>query len=227
LKKESLDHPITELSEVITEKDLVIPITSDKGLCGGLNSSIIRPLKKVLAVKPVKLLCVGDRSKSALNKAFGKQIVVCYGGNSKIIPCPFLIASVASESIASVEGVESVAYIWNSFKNAVAFHSKVSKFPTYNDAVKDLSGITGYEVEGHETLRNLYEFSQSVFLHRFLIENGVCEQSQRMAAMENSTKSAMELIGTLQILYNRTRQARITTELVEIVSGAAAVDDTG
>jgi F-type H+-transporting ATPase subunit gamma len=84
-----------------------------------------------------------------------------------------------------------------------------------------------YMVHGirNDQFRNLYEFSHALLVHSFLAEGGATEQSQRMAAMENSTKSAVELMDMLKLKYNRTRQARITTELVEIISGAIAVED--
>jgi F-type H+-transporting ATPase subunit gamma len=218
---------MTDLEKLFSEaKVLAVPITSDRGLCGGVNGAIMRPMRRIGAGKDVSFVLVGDRARSALSRPLGPQTIEAFTGTSKVIPPPFITASAIAQTVAATPK-ESAVFGWNYFKNAMSYETRVTKLPKLEAVLADTSGIQEYEIEGNaeETIQNLYEYSYAMFMYYFLVETGVVEQSQRMIAMESSTKNATELIDKLRLLYNRTRQSRITTELVEIISGAAALDD--
>jgi F-type H+-transporting ATPase subunit gamma len=208
------------------KKHIFIPITADRGLCGAVNSSINRKLRRLLADKPYKLFLVGDRAKSALGRVFSQQVLLSMTGTSKLVPLQYPTSFRIADELLKHE-TDFYVYYWNFYRNAMAYKTTITKFPSFKTATEHLENVVEYEIEGvsEDMLKNLYEFTHAVLVHSYLAECGATEQSQRMAAMENSTKSAVELMDMLKLKYNRTRQARITTELVEIISGALAVDD--
>jgi F-type H+-transporting ATPase subunit gamma len=229
LKKDTLESPDTENPIDSTEKKYIfVPITADKGLCGAVNSSINRKLRRLLADKSnAKLFLVGDRAKSALARVYGKTCLLAMTGTSKLVPLQYPTSFKVADELLKNDA-DFYVYYWNWYKNAITYKTKITKLPGFAAATENLEGVLEYELEGltAEGLKNLYEFTHAVLVHSYLAECGATEQSQRMTAMENSTKSAVELMDMLKLKYNRTRQARITTELVEIISGAIAVEDS-
>jgi F-type H+-transporting ATPase subunit gamma len=207
---------------------LFVPVTADRGLCGAVNSSINRKLRKLLADKPnTSLFLVGDRAKSALGRTFGGKVRQAITGTSKLVPVTYPVSFKIADAVLKNEA-DNYVYYWNYYRNAISYKTTITSLPKLDDCMKGLyENTVAYMVHGirNDQFRNLYEFSHALLVHSFLAEGGATEQSQRMAAMENSTKSAVELMDMLKLKYNRTRQARITTELVEIISGAIAVED--
>lgn len=222
-----MDLPETENPIDNTDaKYTFIPITADRGLCGAVNSSINRKLRRLLVDKKnTSLLLVGDRSKSALARVFGNQVTAAMTGTSKLVPLAYPTSfRIADELLKQQHQTDYYVYYWNYYRNAMTYKTTVTKLPSLALSLKNTLHVNPL----HMTFlnwENLYEFSHAILVHRYLAECGATEQSQRMAAMENSTKSAVELMDILKLKYNRTRQARITTELVEIISGATAVDE--
>jgi len=226
LKRESLD--LKEDEDVFTEggTTTIIPITADRGLCGSFNSVIIRRVRKIVANRTdVSVVLVGDRAKSGLSRPLASINKGAVTGVSKIIPIAYPISFVAAKLVTS-SPTDSYVYMWNYYKNAMSYATKNTRIPSFAKITQDMSGVNAYEIEGDmPVLQDLYEFTHAVLVHHFLADCGAGEQSQRMAAMEGSTKNASELMEALKLQYNRTRQSKITTELVEVVSGAISMDE--
>lgn len=217
------------VSVQLKDNTLLVPMSSDRGLCGGVNSSLVRTVRRILddnEGKSSTILCVGERGRSALQRARGPLFTMALVDISKQI-VPTFEQAMAFASIYLQHQFDYSLFISNRFKSAISYETMLTEMPS---VAKRLSGDLGkfreYEFEGDETetLTNLAEFSAASSLYHMMLENNTTEQSQKMSAMENSTKNAGELIEALKIKYNRSRQARITTELTEIISGAAALE---
>ncbi len=228
-----------------SDTHLIVVATSDRGLCGGFNSSIVRAVRRKVrelqaAGKTVKLLFVGRKGYEQLTHEFGKLII----GKGEL-PKKKLAYSdadaVSSDLITRFEAGEfDVAHIvYNKFKSAI------SQVVTFQQLVplaltSAESGVSSVSNKSHSTLNtqhSTYEYEPNeaeiladllpknlgVQVYSALLENAASEQGARMTAMDNATRNAGEMIKGLSLKYNRTRQAVITKELIEIISGAEAV----
>lgn len=218
------------------ETHLVIVASSDRGLCGGFNSTIVRAARARLRAlqtdgKQVKLVCIGRKGHLQLRREYGSIILDAIEG-----PAKGRVTFKNAEEIASrvlghfKEGTFDVCtVIYNRFVSAidqVVTERQLIPFPVPQEenAVEENLGATyEYEPEEEELLGQLLPENIKVQLYRALIENAASEQGSRMTAMDNATRNAGDLIDQLLLNYNRTRQAYITKELIEIVSGAEAL----
>ncbi len=212
---------------------LIVVMTSDRGLCGGFNSSIVRATRRKVKElreqgRQVKLFCVGRKGRDQLKRDLGDIIV----GHVEDVGRPKLVFSSAdSIGVKLVQMFEAgefdVAWlVYNKFKSAmtqiVTFQQLIPfAAPEGKAAATDVS----YEYEPDETeiLEALLPRNLGVQVFRALLENSASEQGARMTAMDNATRNAGDMINRLTIFYNRSRQAYITKELIEIISGAEAV----
>jgi len=213
---------------------LLVVCTAERGLCGAFNSSIVRLAREHInrltnQGKEVKILCVGRKGADQLRRVYGRQIVeiVELRGVKQI---GFVQAQmVADKIIARFEhGEFDVASLFFS-----RFRSVISQIPTaqqvippvFEPAAKDTgpSAAYEYEPEEEEILADLLPRNLSIQVFRALLENSASEQGARMSAMDNATRNAGEMIRKQTLTYNRTRQAMITKELIEIISGAEAL----
>lgn len=220
----------SDVVAAVSGRALLVPVTADRGLCGAVNSFVIRRTKKLISAleedgKQVTLVPLGDRAKSGLQRGYPKLIPIAFSGTSKLVPSMYTTAFQIADQVFSHEH-DCVVYVWNRYNNAISYKTLVSVFPGFNQFVESAGGLSAYEIEGDQetVLRDLYDLAHAIHVHYRFAESGATEQSQRMSAMENSTKNASELMDALSLQYNRTRQARITTELVEIISGAISID---
>ena len=211
---------------------LLILATSERGLCGGFNSSIVRLAKSHIADlqnsgKTVKIITVGKKGREQIKRDFADLIInhvdlsevkrISYG-NAK---------SIADDGLArfSVEEFDICTIFYNEFK------SVMSQVPTALQLIpavlKETENIDDafYEYEPDETeiLAELLPRAMSTQIFTALLENGASEQGARMSAMDSATRNAGDMIDKLTIEYNRSRQAVITNELIEIISGAEAL----
>jgi F-type H+-transporting ATPase subunit gamma len=216
---------------------LVVVMTSDRGLCGGFNSTIVRGARRLVREliaggKQVKILCVGRKGRDQLRRDFGSLII----GTIEEIAKPRLTYDAAdrvAERIARMYGdgeFDVCTIIYNRFKSAmtqfVTMQQLIPFAPPAAAAAADtaLAGaIYEYEPDESEILAELLPRNLSVQVYRALLENGASEQGARMTAMDSATRNAGDMINRLTINYNRSRQAYITKELIEIISGAEAV----
>jgi len=221
-----------ETFEDLPQKCLIVPLSSDKGLCGGVNTFITRNVKncvKALADqgKEADIAVIGDKGRAQLRRHLGDKIKLSMTEVES--PGNFTLAgAIASELIANGAGdYDAIVIMYNEFKNAAVY------FQMYK-VIKPFSGegeaepLLAYEFEPDtksEVLVDLQEYLLTSQIYHSLMDGATAEQGSRMTAMENASKNAGEMIDALTLKYNRARQSRITTELIEIISGAAALED--
>lgn len=209
------------------QKNLFVVLTTDKGLCGGVNSILCRLTKTALNKleaegKEFELFVVGEKGRGQLRRSHGDKIVGT--ATDRTMPYTFELASALTEDALSGE-FDSVHLLYNKFQSAIAYEGSVKTIAPLTDPASEF--LCGFEVEPEkdpETLQNFFEYTLATQMFHSLMDNATSEQSSRMNAMENASKNAGEMINTLNLQYNRARQARITTELIEIISGASALE---
>lgn len=216
---------------------LLVVATAERGLCGGFNSSIARlardKARKLMAEgKTVKMLCVGKKGYDALKMEFSKILlpVVTF---REVKNVGFAQAAQVSEQILAMfdDGEYDVCTLFYS-----EFQSVISQIPTAQQLIpanisSEASADEGdvddvhyeYEPGEEEILEDLLPRNISVQVFRAILENAASEQGARMSAMDNATRNAGEMIDKLTLSFNRQRQAQITKELIEIISGAEAL----
>jgi len=217
------------------ETYLLVVCTAERGLCGGFNSSIARLAREEVRRltrdgKTVKILCVGKKGYDILKRDFAAMIVETIDFRS-VKQISFDEAkTVANRVLAMFEAGEfDVARLFYS-----RFQSVISQVPTVHQMIpaevpedEDEQSGSGaayeYEPSEEEILDDLLPRNVAVQIFRALLENAASEQGARMSAMDNATRNAGEMIDRLTLSYNRQRQAQITKELIEIISGAEAL----
>ena len=212
---------------------LLVVISADRGLCGGFNGSITRQTRTEVTRlqdegKTVKLLMVGRKSADALRREYGKQFIDSFEGIQGTM-VSFSDAASLADTIRT--GFEAGDYdvctmIYNKFVNAITQEITLTQLiPAEINAVGDSDANVNYEYEPEEDelLDILLPRILSTQLYSALLESSAAELAARMTAMDNATRNAGDLIDRLTLVYNRTRQAAITSELIEIISGAEAV----
>lgn len=209
---------------------LLIVMTAERGLCGGFNSNIaklakLKASKLISEGKSVKILTVGKKGRDSLKREFGKYFVG-HADLTEMKGASYSYAvEVASNILNRFDSSEfDVATIYYS-----QFESVMSQIPTEKQLIPPVfqasteSTAYDYEPSEEEILIDLLPQSITAQIFRALLENGASEQGARMSAMDSATRNAGEMIDKLIIQYNRSRQAVITNELIEIISGAEAL----
>uniref|UniRef100_A0A1B6E1J1 ATP synthase subunit gamma n=1 Tax=Clastoptera arizonana TaxID=38151 RepID=A0A1B6E1J1_9HEMI len=213
-----------EKEEVDDKKKLILAVTSDKGLCGAVHTQVVKYILKEVRSKQgneldSKIMCIGDKSRFMLNYTFPQNIICSFSDVGRKPPT-FLDASIIAIKTNEIE-FNKGKIVFNRFNTIVSY--KTTEIPLYNYvAFSSTPKLDAYELE-HEDLKSFLEFSHTSLIFYSLVENSCSEQSSRMSAMENASKNAGEMIDKLKIVYNQTRQSVITQELIEIISGAAAL----
>jgi len=206
-------------------KKLIIVASSDKGLCGGIHSQLSKATRLELEKYPeADLVILGEKCRAQLGRSHPKNIVLSFSNIGKDIPS-FAEAQAITDEISQLgTKYDDIKVIFNQFKSAISYEP--TTVPAYSeDAIKASANYAAFEVDDEE-LPNLREFALSNSIYWALAEGHACEQSARRNAMDNASKNAGEMINKFQILFNRTRQAVITGELVEIITGAAASEES-
>ena len=217
---------------------LLVVMTSDRGLCGGFNSSIVRRARELIrdhqgGGKTVKLLCVGRKGRDQLKREFGSLIVDSFEDIGRPA-LGFDDATTITRRITELYEAgefDVCTVIYNRFKSAISqivTEMELIPFlvaPSEEGGEASVASSAAYEYapEEDEILAELLPRNLSVQVFRALLENNASEQGARMTAMDNATRNAGEMIDDLTLTYNRTRQAFITKELIEIISGAEAL----
>lgn len=209
---------------------LLVVMTSERGLCGGFNSSIVklarvRAGELTAAGKTVKILTVGKKGREQLRRDWGSAFVG-HVDLSEVKRVGYANAQgIAREVMAAFEHDEAdvVTIFYNRFQ------SVISQIPTEQQVIPaklEAAGATAlydYEPSEEAILADLLPRGVATQIFTALLENGASEQGARMSAMDNATRNAGDMINRLTIQYNRSRQAAITKELIEIISGAEAL----
>lgn len=205
-----------------TGQKLLVAVTSDRGLCGAVHTTVARQIRNELQEKSdnVKVVCIGDKSRAILQRLYGKNIVLVAKEVGRKPPT-FLDAARIAEEISKHEFAFG-KIVYNRFKSVVSYAT--TEVPLYHrDSVTASPNITLYDSVDDSVVQSYLEFSLASLLY-FTMKEGACsEQSSRMTAMDNASKNAGEMIDKLTLTFNRTRQAVITRELNEIISGASAL----
>lgn len=213
-------------------KHLLVVVNTDKGLCGGLNSNIVKAAKakaKELQAqgKTVEFYLVGKKGRAPLKREFPTLIGEGFDTSTVKTPGFAEAEAIANELIAMFDaGQFDVAHlIYPTFKSALAQDPTVNQLipvPAPTDTVA-ADAVVEYEPSEEEILEELLPRYVRTQLFGALLEREASEQGASMTAMDNATRNAGELIQKLTIQYNRSRQAAITTELIEIIAGAEAL----
>jgi F-type H+-transporting ATPase subunit gamma len=219
-----------------SDTHLVVVATAERGLCGAFNSSIARAARRhvqqlVRDDKKVKILCVGRKGRDALRRDFGSLIIdtiemrnVKRVGFGEAQPIAHRILSMFEAGEFDV-----CTLFFNRFKSVISQVVTLRQLipatlPAAADAGPSLGdAIYEYEPDEAEILAELLPRNLAVQVFQALLENAASEQGARMTAMDNATRNAGDMIDRLTLNYNRTRQAFITKELIEIISGAEAL----
>lgn len=206
------------------KKTLIIVCSSDKGLCGGIHSGLSRRIRAMTNEEaPFDLVIVGEKCKAQLQRTNDKAIQLNFAGVGKDVPTFADAQAIADQIILLPADYTDVKILYNKFINATSYEPTIIEAFS-EEAIMQSPNFSSFEVD-EEVLSNLREYSLANSLYWALAEGHACEQSARRNAMDNASKNAGEMIGKYQILYNRTRQAVITGELVEIITGATASED--
>ena len=217
---------------------LIIVATSERGLCGAFNTNIVRAVRQKIARlqsdgKTVKILCIGKKGHVMLRRQYADEIIDVVD-MSAVKRIGFAdVAPISQRLLSMFEAGEFdiCTLFFAHFKSALSQEiTEQQLIPAAIDAddegfsAPDLGGaVYDYEPDETEILNTLLPRNVSVQLFRALLENAASEQGARMTAMDSATRNAGEMIDRLTLNYNRTRQAHITRELIEIISGAEAL----
>ena len=219
---------------------LIVLITSDRGLCGSFNTAMARLAKKRInellnSNKIVKILCIGKKGYNQLKREY-KDLII----NTIVLPyksneVDYEFAQKVSHRILMMyenDKFDSASIIFSLFRSPLKQEPQLKQIiPVLNNdenttknSVESIDKeIYEYEPEEEYILKNLIPHNISIQIYRGLLENAAGEEGARMIAMDNATRNAGELIDSLTLNYNRSRQAQITKELIEVISGAEAV----
>ena len=216
---------------------LLVVCTAERGLCGAFNSAIVRlareHINRLLADgKQVKILCVGRKGFDQLKRLYAPLIIETIEFRG--------VRQLGFEHAEKVSGKIRELYDAGAFDVATLFFSRfrsvISQVPTAQQIIPAMitaeaasqeaalgGAVYEYEADEAEILADLLPLNITVQVFKALLENAASEQGARMSAMDNATRNAGDMIGRLTLNYNRTRQAMITKELIEIISGAEAL----
>ncbi|KAG6853431.1 hypothetical protein C0991_004431 [Blastosporella zonata] len=227
-------------SDAPASNKLFIVISSDKGLCGGIHSAVSKATRRALnnaedsplapltpgaapeTIDPLSpVMVIGDKSKAQLQRSIGGNLRLTFNQIGRDIPTFADAAGVADLIVKSGVKYDSVVLVYNKFVSAISYEAAAMEVKG-EQGLKESNAFKTYENEDDAT-KDLAEFSLANAIFAALTESHACEQSSRRNAMDNAAKNAGEMIGSLQMQYNRGRQAAITNELVDIITGASAL----
>jgi len=224
-----------------SDTHLILVMSSDRGLCGGFNTNIVREvvrrIERLLSEdKKVKLLCVGRKARDVLRRRYGDLILASFEdvGRRNLSYADALKIGEKVLDLFDQGEFDVCTVVYNKFQSAISQTVTAQQLVPYGKLDKDneLEGDTGsnssgsvyeFEPDENEILAELLPKNISVQIFRGLLESAASEHGARMTAMDNATRNAGEMIDGLTLTYNRTRQAVITSELIEIISGAEAL----
>lgn len=245
---EKMNNVILNLSSGISDKEnapkllsgsgndkvhLCVVMTSDRGLCGGFNSNIIKKAKSYFAklsedAKDLKIITVGSKGNDQLKRAYSDKIIANISFKESKHANYFDAEKVGKMVIEKFEAEEFdvCTIFYNQFKNVITQIPQAQQIIPLNVGnSKEDNSEDSYEFEPDEDeiLSNLLPKNISTQIFKAMLENSASEQGSRMSAMDNATRNAGEMVDKLTIEYNRSRQAAITKELIEIISGAESL----
>ena len=229
------DAPTLLVGNGKDQRHLFVVAAADRGLCGGFNSSIVRNARQSIKEarsegKDVKVLCVGQKAYDQLRRD-NADIIIDTISLREVRQLTFKDAQAIGDRVVAMfekDEFDQCSLFYAQFKSVIAQEPvRKSLIPAELPDVGELSdgssAVYDYEPGEEEILQDLLPRNVSVQIFRALLENAASEQGARMSAMDNATRNAGDMIQKLTLVYNRTRQAQITKELIEIISGAEAL----
>ena len=232
LREDADSHPL--LAERGKGKALIVLITGDRGLCGGFNANISKAAERFIREKregfeSYELLIVGRKGNDYLKRRAGMNITKVHenlvGTGQVSYPTGALLGQEVIELYRSGD-YDSVFLVYNAFQSAMTQVQTVKQLlPIVPKEVDEGALVTDYiyEPNATEVLDEILPKNIEVQIFRSLLESAASEHGARMTAMDSASKNASEMIGKLTLQYNRARQASITKELLEIISGAESI----
>jgi F-type H+-transporting ATPase subunit gamma len=220
------------------ETHLIIVATSDRGLAGAFNSNIVRLVRRtadelIANGKTVLFYIVGRKGRPVIQRLYPKQIIAQYDTSEMKNPSYAEAQAIAKDIIDryTTDGIDVVHLAYANFRSTLVQEPTVEQIIPVAPRVQEETQARGaaslaaveYEPDEEEILADLLPRNIAVQIYRALLENQAGFYGSQMTAMDNATRNAGDMINRLTIQYNRTRQAAITTELVEIISGAEAL----
>ncbi|XP_044518437.1 ATP synthase subunit gamma, mitochondrial-like [Gracilinanus agilis] len=209
------------------KKHLIIGVSSDQGLCGAIHSSVAKLIKNEVATltaagKEVMIVGVSDKIRGILNRTHSDHFLVTFKEVGRKPPTFGDASIIALELLNSGYEFDEGSIIFNQFRSVISY--KTEEKPIFSlNTIANAESITVYDDIDADVLQNYQEYNLANIIYYTLKESTTSEQSARMTAMDNASKNASEMIDKLTLTFNRTRQAVITKELIEIISGAAAL----
>jgi F-type H+-transporting ATPase subunit gamma len=223
MQKRAIDMPAEP-------KELVIPITTDKGLCGGINSGVFRAVRTYVNERDrskIEIMAIGGKGASAMKRPFADilRLNIC----EIMVPFNFpMVLAIAQHINEQSAGKDKIVVFYNEFESAISqILRTVELMPkhTFLETVKQGKLYHSMAIPDKNTANPaLYELYVTSNLWKCFLNNACSEEGSRMNAMENASKNSREMKDSLTLQYNYARQARITTELCEIISGASAME---
>jgi F-type H+-transporting ATPase subunit gamma len=242
-ERELNDLDVQLLPDKESAKQALLLISSDRGLCGGVNSSVCKTAKLGIAdleaagKEVTGISIVGDKARAQMNRLYGDQLeytmTECWQN-----PINFSQASAYADRVLSGgKSFDSLNIIYNTFVSAIQYDTTIITLPNLAKEVDEATAadpdaetrpayLKDYELEPEseaEAMQNMMEFGTAAAVFGTCIQNATSEQSSRMSAMDNASSNAADMVESLQLQYNRARQMAITTELCEIIAGASAL----
>ena len=234
---ENIDHPLLDSNVGDKNSSLIIVVSSDRGLCGGLNSNIVKAVKKKInelegKKKSASLVCIGKKGFDLLSGLYEKM----FNFEVKQINIGEIDYKSTEEIGKKIlnsfyrKDFQECSLFYNHFNSVISQEVKVEKLIPYSKpSVSDrenqnyIDTYFEYEPNEEEVLSKILPKNFIVQIYKAILESRASEQGARMTAMDNATRNAGEMIDNLSLKYNRQRQAIITKELIEIISGAEAL----
>ena len=235
---ENIEHPLLVNNEEDKNSSLIIVVSSDRGLCGGLNSNIVKEVKKKIyelegKKKSASLVCIGKKGFDLLSGLYEKM----FNFEVKQINISEIDYKSTEEIGKKIlnsfykNDFQECSLFYNHFNSVISQEVKVEKLIPYSKSreeidtenQKNINTYFEYEPDEEEVLSKILPKNFIVQIYKAILESRASEQGARMTAMDNATRNAGDMIDNLSLKYNRQRQAIITKELIEIISGAEAL----
>ena len=233
--EDQLEHPLIAKDKKDIKNSLVLVVSSDRGLCGGLNTNIIKKTRGLVAKlesenKKVSIICLGKKGYDSLS-VYNKENL---NQDTKFINVSDIdynyLQKIGSNIIENFyqERFSECYILYNYFKSVISQEVKIDRLLPYEKLSFQISQeeediFYDFEPEVEEVLAKILPKNFIVQIYKSVLESRASEQGARMTAMDNATRNAGEMIDSLSLKYNRQRQAMITKELIEIISGAEAL----
>jgi F-type H+-transporting ATPase subunit gamma len=221
---------VLDKAEVVEEgrsgNHLFVVISSDRGLCGSVHSNLARTIRPIMeeraSTENTYFVCVGDKIRTILQRTLRDNLFLTFTEVGKRPPVFVEATAIAHTILNSGLEFDTAEIIYNRFKNVISYQTTLQPFVPLK-TLSESENLLAYDDVDADVLQCYHEMTLANMLYHAMKEGACSEQSSRMTAMDSASKNAGEMIDRLTLTFNRTRQAVITRELIEIISGAAAV----